>query len=146
MSDTTQFTATISSTAFDAKLGIEIWLDDTLIKDIESVTETITFNHNIVDESDSDHVLKFVLKNKLPEHTKVDENGNIVSDALITINDIKFEDIDVDKLFSKLSVYQHDYNGTGQSIQDKFFGAMGCNGTVTFEFSTPFYLWLLENM
>ena len=146
MSDTTQFTATISSTAPDAKLGLEIWLDDTLIKDVESVTETITFNHNIVDESDSDHALKFVLKNKLPEHTSVDEDGNIVSDALVTISDIKFEDINVDQLFTKLSVYQHDFNGTGKPVQDKFFGAMGCNGTVTFEFSTPFYLWLLENM
>jgi hypothetical protein len=43
-------------------------------------------------------------------------------------------------------VYEHNANGTGPLVQDKFYGEMGCNGTVTLEFSSPTYLWLLEQM
>ena len=37
-------------------------------------------------------------------------------------------------------------NGTQPEIADNFFGIAGCNGTISFRFSTPIYLWLLENM
>jgi len=46
----------------------------------------------------------------------------------------------------KLAQYQHDFNGTGNPTIDKFYGEMGCNGTVSLKFTTPIYLWLLENM
>ena len=44
------------------------------------------------------------------------------------------------------AVYTHDFNGTQPEIEDTFFGEMGCNGTVSLRFTTPIYLWLLENM
>jgi hypothetical protein len=43
-------------------------------------------------------------------------------------------------------VYEHDYNGTGTLTQEKFYGQMGCNGTVSLAFCTPIYMWLLEHM
>lgn len=145
MTEKTIFKAHFDTTDPSANLGIEIWLDDVLLNDINPITGPVDFAHNITDD-ESAHQLKFVLKNKLPGHTKIDDAGNIISDALVTVKDITFDDINVEQLFSELSDYCHDFNGSGNQIEDKFFGAMGCNGTVTFEFSTPFYLWLLENM
>jgi hypothetical protein len=50
-------------------------------------------------------------------------------------------------MFSEQAEYHHDCNGTAQQvILDKFYREMGCNGTVSLKFTTPVYLWLLENM
>jgi hypothetical protein len=54
--------------------------------------------------------------------------------------------LDVNQLFLDKCVYTHNFNGTRPEITDTFFGIAGCNGTISFSFSTPIYLWLLENM
>jgi hypothetical protein len=49
-------------------------------------------------------------------------------------------------LFSEKCVYTHNFNDTQPEIQDTFHGIAGCNGTISLQFNTPVYLWLLENM
>jgi hypothetical protein len=98
------------------------------------------------DADDESHVLTFVLSGKLPEHTQITEQGEIISDVTVRIEDIAFDDIVIDQIFSELAEYHHDFNGTQPAIIDRFYGEMGCNGTVRLEFTTPIYLWLLENM
>ena len=98
------------------------------------------------DADDESHVLTFVLSGKLPEHTQITEQGEIISDVTVRIQDIAFDDIVIDQIFSELAEYNHDFNGTQPAIVDRFYGEMGCNGTVRLEFTTPIYLWLLENM
>ena len=98
------------------------------------------------DADDESHVLTFVLSGKLPEHTQITEQGEIISDVTVRIQDIAFDDIEIDQIVSELAEYHHDFNGTQPSIVDRFYGEMGCNGTVRLQFTTPIYLWLLENM
>ena len=93
-----------------------------------------------------EHSLRIVLYGKCQEHTRIDESGNIVSDANLLIKDVAFDEIQLGHMFTKLAVYTHDYNGTGTEAQHQFYGEMGCNGTVELKFSTPIYLWLLEHM
>jgi hypothetical protein len=62
------------------------------------------------------------------------------------VSNIQFDGIDCQYLTTTLAQYQHDFNGTGNPTIDKFYGEMGCNGTVSLKFTTPIYLWLLENM
>jgi hypothetical protein len=64
----------------------------------------------------------------------------------VTVSDIRFDGIDCQYLTTNLAEYQHDFNGTGDPTIDKFYGEMGCNGTVSLKFTTPIYLWLLENL
>jgi hypothetical protein len=87
-----------------------------------------------------------VLKHKQSDHTRVDLEGNILSDATVAVSDIRFDDIDCQYLTTKLAEYQHDFNGTGNTTTESFYGELGCNGTVTLKFSTPIYIWLLENL
>ena len=98
------------------------------------------------DAEDRSHVLEFVLSGKTIEHTKITDQGEIVSDVTVRIQDIAFDDIEIDQIVSELAEYHHDFNGTQPSIVDRFYGEMGCNGTLRLEFTTPIYLWLLENM
>jgi hypothetical protein len=126
-------------------LGMEIWLDQHQVWNNDHVTESTRVEFAL-DDAEADHVLKFVLKNKLPEHTKIDEQGNIVSDAVLTVKNVCFDDIDLTSIISKLCVYQHDFNGTRPLLDDIFHSTMGCNGTVLLKFKTPIYHWLLDNM
>jgi hypothetical protein len=126
-------------------LGAEVWIDQQQIFNCDHLdaTKTVQFD---VEEDDGEHELRVVLKNKLPEHTTVDADGNITQDAVLSIGSFEFEEIDVNQVVQEQAVYYHDFNGSAAEIQDQFFGSMGCNGTLSLKFSTPIYIWLLENM
>jgi hypothetical protein len=135
----------VSPTSPDMALGFETWIDSTLIYSSDAVTDVVNVDHNLNDD-DAEHTLKFVLKGKTAEHTKMSDAGEIIKDSLLNISDVAFDEIKLGHTFTTLAVYHHDFNGTQSQIQDEFYGCMGCNGTVELKFSTPVYLWLLENM
>jgi len=135
---------TVDTTSPQAELMLSIVLDDTVVFE-QTITEPTKFYHTLSDD-EAAHELKFVLNNKKPEHTKIDSEGNIVEDACVIINDLEFDAIALGQIVPEIAMYEHDFNGTGQPTQDKFYSHMGCNGTVSLKFNTPIYLWLLENM
>jgi hypothetical protein len=143
--DTIRFNCVVSSTNITVPVGMEIWLDDEKLLDLDHVHQTHQVEYELPDH-DGEHELRFVLKNKLSDHTQVDAEGNIVKDVTVTISDIQFDGIDCQYLTTNLAQYQHDFNGTGNPTTESFYGEMGCNGTVTLKFTTPIYLWVLENM
>ena len=126
-------------------MGLEIWLDDLLILDQPCVSDPIQFEH-IMRDDDSEHEIRWVLKNKTVEHTRIDDQGNIVQDACLVIQDVKFDDFELGHILVEKSSYHHDFNGTAAPVEQKFYGEMGCNGSVSLKFITPIYLWLLENL
>ena len=140
-----KFSCVVAPSDTAVPLGCEIWIDNTCVFDQEQVSKKVDVDHEFSDD-DGEHVLRITLKNKLPEHTQVDDQGNIVSDALVSVTEISFDEIDCSQIVQDLAVYRHNLNGTAPEIQDQFFGDMGCNGTVELKFTTPVYLWLLENM
>jgi hypothetical protein len=142
---TLQISCSISTTDPLIPLGFKVLLNNEVIFVTTHVINPIDFKYNIPD-IESDHCLEFVMTNKTAEHTRIDEQGNIISDACLTISNLEFDEIELKQIFVDKAIYTHDFNGTQPEIQDKFYGAMGCNGTVSLKFSTPMYLWLLENM
>ena len=140
-----KFTCNIGTSNAEIPLGMEIWLDDQCLFDQDHVQQSQIVEHELNDD-DADHVLRFVLKNKLPEHTSVDESGNILQDARLCIDNIQFDEIDCHLIVCESAEYRHNFNGTGEDTQERFYGEMGCNGTVSLKFATPIYLWLLEKM
>jgi hypothetical protein len=145
MENTFKISCVIDTTDHKSALGMEIWFDDQKIFDQDWVTESQTVSYEFSD-LDAEHELRFIMKNKTVDHTKVDESGTIVKDACLTISDLAFEEIALGHTVTEKAVYIHDFNGTGDLIQDKFFGEIGCNGVVILKFTTPVYIWLLENM
>jgi hypothetical protein len=145
MSNTASISCDISSTDFAATLGLEVWINDQKLLDLDHVCEPVNFCHDISDD-DQDYVIKFKLKNKTVAHTQIDSENCIVKDACVTVTNLQFDGIPLGQVFFDLAVYEHDYNGTGSVTQDQFYGQMGCNGTVSMAFSTPIYMWLLEHM
>ena len=124
-----KFSCAISPSNIAVPLGCEIWIDDTCVFDQNHVTEPVAVTHEFSDE-DGEHVLRITLKNKLSEHTVIDDSGDILSDAMLTVSNISFDEIDCTQIVQDLAVYRHNFNGTGADIPDQFFGDMGCNGTI----------------
>ena len=141
------FSFDLTPTNPTAELGFEVWISDQCVFDSNCVTNTVTVTGNLPsDDIEAEHTLKLLLKNKQPEHTQLSELGEILQDSCLIISNLKFDGIELGQIVNNLSVYQHDFNGTQALTTDKFFGTMGCNGTAELKFSTPIYLWLLENM
>ena len=126
-------------------LGVEVLVDDKTVYKNDHVSGPVDFSCEIV-EDDAEHELKIIMSGKTEEHTTVDEQGNIVSDAMLSIKDITIDDIDINQLFIETAVYKHNFNGSQDEIDDKFYGDIGCNGTISIKISTPVYIWLLENL
>ncbi len=143
--ETAKISFDIETSDAECPLGIEIWLDDAVLLINNLVQGKITFDSNIND-ADGDHELHIIITGKTTDHTTVDETGTILKDATLSISNVVIDDLDVNQLFLEKCVYTHDFNGTQCKIEDSFYGVAGCNGTISFRFSTPIYLWLLENM
>ena len=145
MSNIANISCSIGVSDPDAKLGLEIWVDDQCLLESPAINSATDMSFDLADD-DAEHELRFVMKNKTFDHTELDANGNIVRDARITISNLKFDQIELGQIVTRQAVYTHNFNGTQEETKEKFYGEMGCNGTVSIKFTTPIYLWLLENM
>ena len=146
MTSTVSITFNLSTTDAMAELGFEAWINQRKFLDMDHVKETEKITVELDDQDGAEHELMLVLKNKTTAHTQVDEHGNITTDARLLITDLAFDEIQLGNMFSEHAVYTHNFNGNGDTTQDKFYSELGCNGTVSLKFSTPMYLWLLEHM
>jgi hypothetical protein len=145
MTNTTTISGFIDSSDKKISLGTEVWIDNICVVNVEHVDRIVHFSHEMSDD-DGEHELRIVMKHKTADHTEVNETGEIVRDVMLIISDVKFDEIELGQVFVEKTTYVHDFNGSQPLVEDKFFGDMGCNGTVSLKFSTPSYLWLLENM
>lgn len=143
--DIEQLSLDLVNTSDAHNMGIELWLDE--CKFFDSTVSPGT--HHVLHEFSTDeqeHSFRIILKNKNHSNTQVDHAGNILKDSLIDIKNIQIAGINLDYLVTTKSTYCHDNNGQSTLTEHKFYGHLGCNGTVEFKFSSPIYLWLLENM
>ena len=136
----------------------EILIDDTSYfkKDItgtEEKPDIIEFEHECKEEETYNLLIKRSGKGK--GQTVVNEKGDILKDQLLHIKRIEIDEIDIGGL-----VYEGEYTPiypepwASQQIKDgidlktslRNVTAMGFDGTWKFKFSSPFYMWLLENL
>ena len=96
-----------------------------------------------------DHTLAIRLLNKGVRDTKVDSEGKITEDLYLVVEKITIDDIDLGLSLLETGHYILDQkvNFNGSDI-DQLPGHkhLTWNGTWSLPFSTPFYLWLLENL
>ena len=144
--ETAQISFELSTSDASVPLAFEAWINDLCIFKTDHVTETQTISFEVPDEDDAEHSLRLVMSGKTQEHTRVDKQGNITQDARLLIANVCFDEIELGQVFIDRAVYTHDFNGSGETINDQFFGEFGCNGTVELKFTSPIYIWLLESM
>lgn len=126
-------------------IGLQIRLNNQIIFDSCDALNKQVIEYKFED-LESAHVLEIEMMGKLPTDTEIDQQGNILSDKSITIENLAFDEIMLGQLITELAVYTHNFNGSQDTIDDQFYGSMGCNGIVKLEFTSPVYIWMLENM
>ena len=123
-----------------------------LINDIEMINGTITepsdqvqyveFKYDFLENSSNK--LQICLNNKTDDDVVQDEDcTEILKDMLLNIVSIEIDEIDLGQLMwsaSEFIPHEQDRPTLKKCVN------LGWNGAYTLEFTSPFYLWLLENM
>jgi|LakMenEpi03Aug12_release.lakeMendotaPanAssembly.Ray.scaffolds.fasta_scaffold140105_4 hypothetical protein len=145
MDDDITISGWINSTNYNCAIGAEVWVDDICINDIEHVTQPVKFSFKMSND-EGKHELRVIMKYKSFEHTKFDDSGNTISTVSLEVTDVEVDEVPWEHIMTERSTYTHDFNGGGEQVTQRFFGTMGCNGTVSLKFTTPIYLFMLEFM
>ena len=151
---------------FKLELYATMW-DKPPVADIK-IDEKSYFKEEIASTNDKPTIIEFeheleegksysLIIDRLGKHVsqcKV-KDGKIVKDQLLHIKSIEIDEIDIGGLVYE-GVYRPAYpepwatqqteTGNKLPITLKNVTQMGHNGTWTFTFSSPFYMWLLENL
>ena len=135
----------LTSSDYSCGLGFEIVYYDKLVFNTERV-KTRTPVAFALDAEPGEQQLRFVLKNKTADHTIIDNDNKIVKDAFLTISKFCINDIELGDKFTMQCGYHHDFNGSQEPVVVPFYGDLGCNGEVVFEFQSPIYYWILESI
>lgn len=116
-------------------------------------TEYFSFG---VEISEGANVLEIELLNKSFGDTVIDSQGNILDDMLLNIDSIEIDEIDLGSLKWTLSEYYPIYPErykkeifrTGGNLNESVKNCvnLGWNGKWQLTFTSPFYIWLLENI
>ena len=141
------FKISLTGTFWDRRPQFSVWLDDHVVvqSEIASSAEQIVSFERRADEGQ--HELKIRLENKADADTVI-ENGEVVKDMLLNIDDITIDDISLGNLlWSAEYILDEKQIYQGQEI-DRLDGCvnLGWNGTYVLKFSSPFYIWLLEKL
>ena len=153
-----KFKLQLFSTMWDKPPVAEICINEQSIikKEItgsEAVPDVIEFTHELEEGKSYDLVIK--RSGKGTKQTVINEKGDILKDQLLNIKTIEIDEIDIGGLVFE-GVYKPEYPepwasqqrsaGTELPAEFKNVTQMGHNGTWSFKFESPFYMWLLENL
>ena len=136
---------------FKISVGNKEYIHSTLAAN--DVVEYFEFDAEILEGA---HSLNIAFLNKTVYDTTLDASGNIVKDLLLNIESIEIDDIDIGSLKWTASEYRPLYPesykqhvlSAGQQISNEVKNCvnLGWNGTWSLPFTSPFYIWLLENI
>jgi hypothetical protein len=142
-----KFKINLTGTFWDRRPQFSVWLDDHVVIQSEIASESeqiVNFERSI---SEGPHSLKIRLENKTNSDTVV-ENNKVIKDMLLNIDDITIDDISLGNLrWSAEYMLDNPQEYQGKTI-DHLDGCvnLGWNGTYTLNFTSPFYIWLLEKL
>ena len=156
--ETLKFKLELFATMWDKPPHAEILVNDKSffkgdITGTEEKPTLIDFEHMLEEEKTYNLVIKRTGKTK--GQTVVNEKGDILKDQLLNIKSINIDDIDIGAL-----IYEGEFTPTypepwatqqresGTELRESFKNVtqMGHNGEWKFKFTSPFYMWLLENL
>ena len=154
MSEQLAFKITLSGTYHKKVPLYSIYINDKLIVE-NSITvesdqpEIIEF---VTDElNEGDHELKIRLDNKEPSDTIKDPNSEelvILNDMLLNIHDIEIDQVSLSHIIRSAEYFLDEPQSFNDEEITKLTNCvnLGWNGSYVLKFSSPFYMWLLENL
>jgi len=153
-----KFKLELHATMWNKPPHAEIMINDKVffkgdITGTEDKPDVIEFEHELTEGVPYNLIIKRSGKGKY--ETVINDKGDILKDQLLNIKSIEIDEIDIGGLVYE-GVYTPQYpepwatqqKDAGFELQESFKNVtrMGHNGTWTFTFGSPFYMWLLENL
>lgn len=124
-----------ASGPLDDRIGFSASKND----DIHPRAQAFPYTYEInVSAGDTVHLF---LSGKKDDHTVI-HNGTVTDTVEIIIDQVLLDSVDITNKFLKQCTYRHGYNGTGDSVNDAFYGTMGYNGEVIMQFDRDPVAWL----
>jgi hypothetical protein len=145
------FKLTLSAEWYRLPCHVKIWLDDELIEDTE-VSERKSQGEKRVIEfgrelTDGEHVIKIQYLDKETPDTMIDEQGNIIKDHLLNIDEIEIDEIELGFMAFKEGVFYPDRSMRSDLPETmRNIVCIGYNGAWELKFQVPTYIWFLENL
>ena len=153
-----KFKLELYATMWDKPPHAEIIVDgksyfDGDITSTEDKPTLIEFEVEVEEDKKCDLIIN--RSNKTVPQTVVNDKGDLLKDQLLHIKRIEIDEIDLGSLVFT-GVYTPKYPEpwatqmaeSGKELRESFTNVtqMGHNGEWKFTFTTPFYMWLLENL
>ena len=153
-----KFKLELFATMWDQPPHVEILLDEQSyykgdITGSEEQPDIIQFEQDLTEGEMFNLIIKRTGKSN--SQTVINEKGDILNDQLLNIKSIEIDEIDLGGLVYD-GVYTPQYPepwatqqikaGVDLPASFKSVTRMGHNGVWSFEFQSPFYMWLLENL
>ena len=153
-----KFKLELYATMWDRPPHAEILINDKShftgdITGTEHKPDVIEFEHEL--EEDKEYNLIIKRSGKLLNQTVVNKKGDLLKDQLLHIKGIEIDEIDIGALVYE-GVYTPRYpepwatqqRAAGTELKESFKNvtSIGHDGTWDFKFTSPFYMWLLENL
>jgi hypothetical protein len=153
-----KFLIKLYSEYFDKTPQVSILLNNKIMIEKQDIKGT-SDNPDILEftqELESDQTYEFIIRREGKDKTQtIVENGKIIKDQLLHIDAIEIDEIDLGGLIYE-GVYVPNYSepwatqqkNAGIKLPESFKNVtcMGHNGEWKLKFSSPFYMWLLENL
>ena len=153
-----KFKIELYSTMWDKPPYAEILIDHDVqfkgaITGTENKPNVIEFEYEMKSEQQYNLIINRSGKGR--NQTIINEKGDILKDQLLHIKSINIDEIDIGALVFD-GVYTPTYpepwatqqRESGNDLKDSFKNvtSMGFDGEWKFSFTSPFYMWLLENL
>ena len=153
-----KFKLELYSTMWDKPPYAEILIDHDVqfkgaITGTEKKPDVIEFEYEMKSEQQYNLIINRSGKGR--NQTIINEKGDILKDQLLHIKSINIDEIDIGALVFD-GVYTPTYpepwatqqRESGNDLRDSFKNvtSMGFDGEWRFSFTSPFYMWLLENL
>ena len=153
-----KFKLELYATMWDQPPHAEILIDDKMhfkgdVTGTEEKPDLIEFEQEL--EEHKEYNLIINRSGKSVNQTVINENSDILKDQLLHIKSIEIDEIDIGPLVYE-GVYTPQYpepwatqqRDSGVELPESFKNVttMGHNAKWRFKFSSPFYMWLLENL
>lgn len=146
-SETVKLKITLSADMWEKHPQFSIWFDSHCLLQSElpdTDLHEFTFEREI---EEGEHAIKIRLENK-NKYDTVLENGEIVKDIVLNVNDITIDDVSLGNLLWSAEYHldqEQEYQGKTVDHIDNCVN-LGFNGSYVLKFTSPFYMWLLEKI
>lgn len=143
MSESVEIKIYLSNKNWDDRYpGARVYVNNTLIyENLVRKPMEVTWSGEL---DEGNHTISVEMYNKKDGDTVTDNNENIINDVVLNIDDIEIDEISLDNLLWTKSVYTPTDPNSPESLTECV--NLGWNGTWKLKFSTPIYLWFLENL